>query len=532
MVKIDLKYRYGFNWYHKEGIYVKGYLFDAGNTLYQDEELTSYFSSVSDYHSFREKVSQTNGMFSVIIVKEDLILMGADIIRTFPLFYHYDGHSLHVSDNAQFLAETYSLEVNTTRSIEYLATGFTTGKRTLFTGIYQLQPGQIISLREGTAAESEFYFSYATGNTHEMAYDDLKLRMKDILNRVFDRLIRSAGNRQIIVPLSGGYDSRFIAAMLKNKGIKDVIFITYGKKDAPEKSISKKVAAKLGYQWLFMEHTPEIVNDYFESEEFAGYYPYAANGVGFSYLFEYFGARSLKHKYGLPEDSVFIPGHSGDFLGGSQITKFGIPMSGSLDSAVNRLYRLKFNYIVPKHKDSLLFKKDIQEYLKPLFKEHGNQFSYSCIEDWDYREKLAKTIANSSNVFSYFGFQYRLPYWDREIVEFFRRVPFPYKFKKKLYNEVLEEYFFKPLGLCFKDEMKPSVFTYRLQQIKARLKPVIPYVVKKRSNLKVDWADYHLITAPMVKQLKDSNLDFRIYDVPFNSVIMQWYLAKLRHQIP
>jgi len=193
---------------------------------------------------------------------------------------------------------------------------------------------------------------------------------------------------------------------------------------------------------------------------------------------------------------------------------------------------LKFNYIVPKHKDSLLFKKDIQEYLKPLFKEHGNQFSYSCIEDWDYREKLAKTIANSSNVFSYFGFQYRLPYWDREIVEFFRRVPFPYKFKKKLYNEVLEEYFFKPLGLCFKDEMKPSVFTYRLQQIKARLKPVIPYVVKKRSNLKVDWADYHLITAPMVKQLKDSNLDFRIYDVPFNSVIMQWYLAKLRHQIP
>jgi len=70
-----------------------------------------------------------------------------------------------------------------------------------------------------------------------------------------------------------------------------------------------------------------------------------------------------------------------------------------------------------------------------------------------------------------------------------------------------------------------------MQRMKTYLKPYAPYFIKKQSNLKVDWSDYHLITAPMAQDLRNAGIPFRIYDVPFNSVIMQWYLAKMKELI-
>jgi asparagine synthase (glutamine-hydrolysing) len=532
MIKIDLKYQNGFRWYQKDGISVKGYLYDSGNVLYQHEELISYFSPVTDFMTFRDKIGKANGMFSVVIAREEAVMIGSDIIRSFPVFYYQGSQIIHISDNAQFLAETYFREVNGHRSIEYLATGYATGKFTLFTDIYQVQPGQIIRLENGTEEKSEFYFSYVTDHFFEPESDNLELRLQETISNVFDRLIRSVGNRQIIVPLSGGYDSRLIAVMLKNKGVNDVICITYGKKDSGEVSISKKVASALGYKWIFTEHTPEIIENYFQSEEFAGYYPYASNGVGFSYMFEYFGVRRLKHDTDIPADAVFLPGHTGDFLGGSHISKTGIRQQYSLDALTDKIYTLKYNYIVPDNKHAPFLKNAIKQYLKPLYGKYGLKNSYTFIEDWDYRERLAKTIANSSNVYSYFGYQYRLPFWDRELVGFFCKVPYEYKLYKRFYNKVLEEFYFRPNGILFDNELKASAYIYKLQLIKNRIKPYLPFCLKKQSNLKADWANYHFITAPMVKQLQESGIDFSIYNMPFNVVIMQWYLARLRNQIP
>ncbi|MBN2275295.1 MAG: asparagine synthase [Bacteroidales bacterium] len=531
MVKIDLIYHCGFSWYRKDGISVKGYLFDTNDNYYTGETLFGYFRSVTGLQELKEKLETASGMFAVIICGKDFTLLASDIIRTFPLFYKYSNGNMQVSDSAHFLAETCHKSVNELRETEYLATGYTTGKNTLFSDIYQVQPGQIHFFSEREHKEL-LYYSFVTGNVYTMNYAGLKNRLHEIIESTFNRLIRSSAGRQIVIPLSGGYDSRLIASALKRKGFENIICITYGKRDRHEVTLSKRVAEKLGYRWIFVEHSPEVTGDYIHSEDFAGYHPYAANGTGFSYLFEYFGARYLKYNFKLPEGSVFIPGHSGDFLGGSQITKFGIAPEYSRRAIVKKLYRLKYNYITPGRKASRIFKREIAAYFAPFYEKQGRKYSYSFIEDWDYREKLSKTIANSSNVFSYFGFQYRLPFWDREIVEFFRKVPYQYKLKKKLYNEVLEEYYFKPYGLCFEDEMKVSGLTYRLQQIKTRLKSFLPYIIKKHSTLKVDWVNYHLITAPMAEQLKNAGLKYHIYDLPFNIVIMQWYLAKLKGQIP
>ncbi len=63
--------------------------------------------------------------------------------------------------------------------------------------------------------------------------------------------------------------------------------------------------------------------------------------------------------------------------------------------------------------------------------------SWSVYEDWDLKEKLSKFIVNSCNIYAWFGYEYRLPFYDVAFQEFFRDVPYEFKLNKKLYDTFL-----------------------------------------------------------------------------------------------
>ena len=51
-MKIKLKNNNGFKWYSSENIWVKGYVFDTDNKLYENDGLLSYFSTVKNSDDF------------------------------------------------------------------------------------------------------------------------------------------------------------------------------------------------------------------------------------------------------------------------------------------------------------------------------------------------------------------------------------------------------------------------------------------------------------------------------------------------
>jgi hypothetical protein len=55
-------------------------------------------------------------------------------------------------------------------------------------------------------------------------------------------------------------------------------------------------------------------------------------------------------------------------------------------------------------------------------------------------------------------------------------MPFEYKLYKKIYNEVLEEHYFKPLGVSFDNELQPTPFDYRMKMVKQYLKDAFPFM--------------------------------------------------------
>ena len=111
-------------------------------------------------------------------------------------------------------------------------------------GVYQVQAGEYIIFNEENNIRYTYHNYFLQGEKEK----DIVLATTKLLNVfdiISDRLIRSLQGKTAIIPLSGGYDSRLIAVMLKNKGLKDVICFTYGRKGNPEVEISEKVAKLL-----------------------------------------------------------------------------------------------------------------------------------------------------------------------------------------------------------------------------------------------------------------------------------------------
>ena len=89
-----LKNNKGFKWFEKDGLYVKGYIFDESNNYYSQEKLLEYFSNCNSKDDFLEKIKKANGLFSIIFIINDTVFLACDLVRMFPLFYSYSKNSV------------------------------------------------------------------------------------------------------------------------------------------------------------------------------------------------------------------------------------------------------------------------------------------------------------------------------------------------------------------------------------------------------------------------------------------------------
>ncbi|MDI2587661.1 asparagine synthase-related protein [Psychrobacillus sp. NEAU-3TGS] len=134
-------------------------------------------------------------------------------------------------------------------------TGYVTGKNTLYTNVKQIQAGEYLVFdKKNKELRTSHYFKFHHGEYSKKNQDELVEELDQVHVRVFQRLIDSLEGRPAILPLSGGYDSRLIAVMLKRLGYENVICFTYGLCSNWEVKISKMVAEQLGFKWIFVPY--------------------------------------------------------------------------------------------------------------------------------------------------------------------------------------------------------------------------------------------------------------------------------------
>jgi len=518
-ISIFLKYNYGFEWFTDNKIFVKGYLFDSAGKYFFGNELISFFSTVKNFVQFEKIMNDANGNFSVIILFENFVWLGVDKIRNFPLFYSTENGKIFISDSVEELSTKLNNKlINKSLLQTFLSTGYVTENKTLINNIFQLQASEIAELSTEKIS-TKFYFEYATQYVESKPYETCKTELLQLIDNIFIRYKATIGNRNIAVTLSGGYDSRLIAVMLKKHGFENVVCFSYGREANSERSISEKVAQKLGYKWFFVPYNEQVIKDFTSQDCFQNYFRYSANLTSMFFMQDYFAAKYLHHN--LPSNTIILTGHSADVIAGSHLNE-QINSNSSIKNIAEQLFN--DNFILLKA-NKRLKKNFVQNFVKSNSTKY---LPHSIYENWDLKERQAKFINNCVGVYNFFGFENRLPFWDSQLLHFFKMLPFQNKLHKKLYDDLLVNTIFAEFDVNFKKELQASNFDLRKQRIKKMLKPFFPAFMKRLYVNRNAWNFYPEITAVFIAEMKKANFHFKLSGNSFNEIIVQWYLFKMK----
>ena len=523
---IELIYNNGFKWFGSGNIRVKGAFFDDKGTFYHEESMPGFFENVNTFSSFISLLKKCNGVFSVIIRSDDELWAAVDRNISFPLFYVKNAKNIALSDDANLLTKYIdNIKVDKLQRSVYRNFGHTLEDKTLVENIYEIECAQAISIRKNSATVKSFYYTFSSEYLNNVTDEEVFNTGYELFEKTIERLIKSLNGRTAVIPLSGGYDSRWIVTALKKHNYKNVICYTYGKlENNPEWRISKKVAEQHGYPWFLVEYNNKLFADFVKTEVFRKYINYTAHLSSTFFLQEYFAVKYLKENDLIPADSVFIPGHSGDLIGGSQLIKVFDKNLTSED--INELF-IKKKSIYGSLSDRE--KEQVKELIKDRVLIVGNNIPTTIFEEIDIREKISKIIFNSSLVYDFFGYEKRFPFWDVELLNYFLGLSFERREMKKLYDRILIEKYFKPLNVFFEEELQPTRAQLIVQNIKNRIKPFLPSFVKFKLLKRSDWINYQVATGMLVDDLKSKNIKMYLNGNSYNEVLIEYYLLTLKN---
>lgn len=529
-VEINLVHENGFAWYSKDNIYVKGYLFDENDNFFEKEKMLPLFENINQIEVLKNLLLSFNGSFSIVIYTDDKLFFAVDRLRSFPLFYKESNNSIIVTDAID--KNTTTIKDNNAEYYEFILSGYTVNDSTLLDGYKQIQASEIIYFSKN-GIENMQYFKHTHQNYYDINYKGYFGDLENITDKFIERLIESVGDKTIVIPLSGGYDSRYILAGLKKIGFKNVICYTYGNEESFEISIAKKVATMLGYKLHTIYYTDEKWNKLLNNNnKFLEYIEYSYNFSSLPHIQDFIALEELSSLKLIPSNSVIVPGFCGDLLGGSYI-----PIEVKENKTASLLQDNLIDYILKKHFNNIALsipiilkneiKNKIEDNINSNTIKNISEF-ISANESFFTEHKVSKFIVNALRPYEFFGYEWRIPLWDKELMEYWYKVPYQNRIDGKLYNDFLFDFLFDKYQIGFKKSKHMShnkyiIFIRRLLPSKVLLffKQLYYLLLRYKKNNDINNFDTF-----GNKMLKEMNLEKDYTFNNINGIFALWLLAK------
>lgn len=497
-------------WAQSGCVYVMGYAFLDGRCL-SSQGLVDFFSHVTTIDDFSQKLQKLNGIFSVIICREDFVVAALDTTRLYPIFYSYLDGMWNITDNPYILLSQQST-ISSAALYQMRSSFAVLEGNTLVEEIYQIKPGSLIRFHDNGLTDTYKYFHYNVG-TQEVISGD-KSQLLFVLKQAVKRLVQKADGRQIVVPMSAGYDSRIILCLLKEHGYKNALTYTMGSKvEGSEVRIASKVANILGYPHFQVDLN--LVGDDLDFSDFDEYVMHEGALTNFCWCEEYASVKWLQKRGLLNKDAIFVPGHAGDSFAGSHLSKSLITEKSSMSALI---YGILFNNFEANRGLKTSY---IREEFNTL-KTYGD-YPPSLYNAFVFSNRLTHYIGNSARAFTFFGYEVVMPLWDMDFLQFMQRLPSQQLHRGTLYNECVEDVFDRN-NVTF-PKKKLSVSVYRKQYIKNVISAFLPsFLQSKIRKPTIDilggWHIASMLCKDFTYYARKSPRPYSI-----NSALTEWYIG-------
>jgi asparagine synthase (glutamine-hydrolysing) len=385
---------------------------------------------------FRDLACGLNGSWAFVIQWSDgEALAVTDRLRSIPLFYGRPSGEGIVFTNS--VAELDGCEnartLDSEAAVEFLLSGYVMGCRTLRKGVSQMEPGEIVHCKNGKLARDRYYRFLRQGWS-EAGQQQLTRELDSVMHRVFARWVEAHKSETVIVPLSGGLDSRLVLTMLKLHGHQNLIALNYGRSvDGKESAISRAVAKALGVPWRFYPYEEGEWYPLMRSSRMRQFWLYSGQDAVLPHVQDYLALRKLREQEPRLE-AFFLPGLVGDMIAGAWVPDHFTDNEGPLeiDKVCEWMFYRKYWewYSFPRNR--LQVQRRMREFFAEakLGKVHNSAAAFDLFE---FENRQARYIANVVRTMEFHGFQWGLPLCDNELMDFYLTVPTELREMKRLY---------------------------------------------------------------------------------------------------
>jgi len=383
-----------------------------------------------------DRLEAFNGSFAAAIYdgsKEKLTLVNDRYGLEKLFYYHNEEHFFFAPKIRPLVRLGANKSLRKDAIIDFFLFGFLLGDKTFFQHIRQLRPASILEVsKDGMNLTTYWDYEY-NENYHTEPEEELIEKLDTLWQKAIERRVK--GDKKILIPLSGGLDSRAIlAAALKCTSKDRIITFAFGEKGSFDLEIGKMVAKKAGVKHIALG---------VEKEDFRGQYDISMDDIeGMIHATPYFAIKKYKEmgKYG---DDI-LSGYMGGEIMGSLISArmLNKKMESEQDfiEAKNIIFDWRKRCDLGQLQQLISFqngdiKNSFEETVSDITNVTSGDFINYCAK-WLY--KYEEWNQTAFCVFRYKNiFKYSMPFLDNDVVNFMLGISPELRVNKKLYRSML-----------------------------------------------------------------------------------------------
>jgi asparagine synthase (glutamine-hydrolysing) len=425
----------------KDGIviYFFGEIYNLDD-VYQEAQPSRNPLSVLHNIVLEEKLLQLspqfNGSFFVVVYKKKdraLWLVSDRFCSKRCYFVHHDEKLAFFPHVYYFKKIGYPADINLEFLCDFLTFKYIAGEYTPLKAVKAVPPATVLEASCDGVTEFQYWnLKYAP-----IEQEDLNQAAKEfgeIWLRAVDRRVRDKG--RLVVPISGGYDSRAVlSALLECKAVSEIHTVTFGIPGTLDFEIGHALARKIGstHTTIELPNRGHLTSEYaWKAKDTDG----LTEAVAKPFLSKWNELREIS--------SDFASGLLGDAMTGKFLTEkvFNESLTVEDQESTNQYILKLFRRFPPVITERLLNlgKEDYNELSLSIIREtnkrNRNQAFASHIEWWGLWTRCLKldmlhTLSLRERI------NYLTPFLDNEVVDFLWGIPPNWRLKQKLYESMI-----------------------------------------------------------------------------------------------